>query len=75
MDVVWKRIKTYGGKIVTLETQGMATLEELLVSSLATADALVKFLIKKGLIDEPEFREMLATERAAFRGLFRKKIN
>ena len=34
----------------TLDKQGVVTMQELLVSSLATADALTKLLIEKGLI-------------------------
>ncbi len=37
--------------------QPMVTLQELMVSSLATADALAKLLIEKGLITEREFRK------------------
>ena len=32
----------------TVDKQGVVTMQELLVSSLATADALVKLLIEKG---------------------------
>ena len=40
------------------------TLEELLVSSLAQADALAKLLIEKGLITREEFMETIFAERA-----------
>jgi len=39
------------------------TLEELLVSSLAQADALAKLLIEKGLITREEFMEKQVEER------------
>ena len=39
----------------TEDKQGMVTMQELLVSSLVTADALTKLLIEKGLITEAEF--------------------
>jgi hypothetical protein len=39
------------------------TLEELLVSSLAQADALAKLLIEKGLITLEEFMQKISEER------------
>ncbi len=39
----------------TVDKQGVVTMQELLVSSLATADALAKLLIEKGLITQAEF--------------------
>jgi hypothetical protein len=42
------------------------TLEELMVSTLAMADAVTKLLIEKGVITEAEFREKLLEERAAY---------
>ncbi len=41
--------------------------QELLVSSLAHADALTKLLIEKGLIIEAEFMQKLSAERAGIR--------
>ncbi len=41
-------------------------MQELLVSSLATADALAKLLINKGLITEAEFTKQLSTDRAVY---------
>jgi len=46
--------------------------QELLVSSLATADALAKLLIEKGLISEAEFMEKLSAERAGYQAVFQK---
>ncbi len=43
---------------------GTVSLQELVVSSLATADALTKLLIKKGLITQAEFMQKLSVERA-----------
>jgi hypothetical protein len=43
------------------------TLEELLVSSLAQADALAKLLIEKGLITREEFMQKISEERATYR--------
>jgi hypothetical protein len=42
------------------------SLEELMVSSLATADALAKLLIEKGIIMDAEFKQKLAGERAVY---------
>ncbi len=56
----------------TLDKQGVVTLQELLVSSLATADALTKLLIEKGLITEAEFMEKLKAERAGYQAMVRK---
>jgi len=41
----------------------------LLVSSLATVDALAKLLIEKGLISEAEFMEKLSAERAGYQAM------
>ncbi len=41
----------------TVDKQGLVTMQELLVSSLATADAVAKLMIEKGLITQAEFME------------------
>ncbi len=56
----------------TLNKQGVVTIQELLVSSLATADALAKLLINKGLITQAEFTKQLSTDRAAYQAMFKK---
>ncbi len=48
---------------------GTVSLQELVVSSLATADALTKLLIEKGLITEAEFIQKLKAERAGYRSV------
>jgi len=45
------------------------TIQELLVSSLATSDALAKLLIEKGLITQEEFMQKLSDERATYQKL------
>ena len=45
------------------------TMEELLVSSLAQTDALVKLLIEKGLIAREEFMQKISAERATYQKL------
>jgi hypothetical protein len=42
------------------------TFEELLVSSLASTDALAKLLIEKGVITQQEFLQKIAEERATY---------
>ncbi len=49
-----------------LDKQGVVTMQELLVSSLAQTDALTKLLIEKGLITEAEFMKKLSAERAMY---------
>jgi len=56
----------------TLDKQGAVTMQELLVSNLATADALTKLLIEKGLITEAEFTKQLSTDRAVYQAMLGK---
>ncbi len=51
----------------------VVTVEELLVSSLATADALAKLLIEKKLITAEEFAAKLSAERATYHRLLHKR--
>ena len=46
------------------------TMQELLVTTFATADALAKLLIEKGLITQEEFSKKLSAERATYQKLF-----
>lgn len=55
--------------------QKKVTLEELLVFSLATADALVELLIEKGIVKESEFMPRLSAERKRYERLLRKSGN
>jgi hypothetical protein len=45
------------------------TLEELIVSSLAQADALAKLLIEKGLITREDFMKKISEEQATYQKL------
>jgi hypothetical protein len=56
----------------TLDKQGVVTMQELLVSSLAQTDALCKLLIEKGLITEAEFMQKLSAERAGYQAMVQK---
>jgi hypothetical protein len=42
------------------------TMQELLVSTLATSDALAKLLMEKGLITQAELLEKISEERATY---------
>jgi hypothetical protein len=46
-----------------------ATLEEVIVSSLAQTDALAKLLIEKGLITREEFMQKISEEPATYQRL------
>lgn len=48
------------------EKQAPVTIEELLVSNLAQADAISKLLIEKGIITQQEFLAKIAQERAVY---------
>jgi len=56
----------------TVDKEGVVTMQELLVSSLAQSDALTKLLIEKGLITEAEFMKKLSAERAGYQEMLRK---
>ncbi len=58
--------------MATVDKQGVVTMQELLVSSLATADALAKHLIDKGVITEAEFTQKLSAERAGYQEMLQK---
>ena len=48
------------------------TLEELMVSSLAMIDALLKLLIAKGIITDEEFKAQLGMERANYLAVLKR---
>ena len=58
----------------TTNEQSTMTLKELMISSLAQADALAKLLIEKGVITEAEFMNRLVAEKACYQGLLQQKI-
>ena len=56
----------------TVDKQGVVTMQELLVSSLAQTDALTKLLIEKGLkITQAEFMQKLSAERAMYQAMLK----
>jgi len=56
----------------TVDKQGMVTMQELLVSGLATADAVAKLMIEKGLITQAEFMTKLLAEMAVCQAMLGK---
>ncbi len=46
-------------------------MHELLVSSLATADAVAKLIIEKGIITQAEFMQTLSAERAVYQAMLK----
>ena len=58
----------------TVDKQGVVTMQELLVSSLAQTDVLTKLLIEKGLITEAEFTQKLSDERARYQAIIQQRI-
>ena len=61
--------------MATLDKGGTVTLQELVVTSLAQTDAVVKLLIEKNLITQAEFLEKLKAERATYQAMFQKVIH
>ena len=49
-------------------------MQELLVLSLAQADALAKFFIEKGLITREEFMQKISEERATYQKLINPTV-
>ncbi len=56
----------------TEDKQGVVTMEELVVSSLAQTDAQTNLLIEKGLITQAEFMQKLSAERATYQAMLEK---
>ena len=52
-----------------LDKKDPVSLTELMVSTLAMADAVTKLLIEKGVITEAEFKQKLLEERAIYQKL------
>jgi hypothetical protein len=55
-----------GGSMADETQEKKITLDEVMVSTLAMTDALVKILIEKGVITHGEFKAKLDTERANY---------
>jgi len=57
-----------------LDKDATVSLKELMVSTLAMADAVTKLLIEKGVITEAEFKEKLLQERAVYQKLLNPTV-
>ena len=56
------------------DKDAMVSLKELMVSTLAMADAVTKLLIEKGVITEAEFKEKLLQERTVYQKLLNPTV-
>ena len=57
-----------------LDKKDPVSLTELMVSTLAMADAVTKLLIEKGVITEAEFKQKLLEERAIYQKLLNPTV-
>jgi len=55
-----------------LDKDGILTLQELMITALATADVVAKLLIDKGFITKKEFDMKLFSERASYEALLQR---
>jgi hypothetical protein len=55
-----------------LDKDGILTLQELMITALATADVVAKLLIDKGLVTKKEFDMKLFSERATYEALLQR---
>jgi hypothetical protein len=55
-----------------LDKEGILTLQELMITALATADVVAKLLIDKGLVTKKEFDMKLFSERATYEALLQR---
>jgi hypothetical protein len=55
-----------------LDNDGILTLQELMITALATADVVAKILIDKGLITRKEFDLKLFAERANYQAILQR---
>ena len=55
-----------------LDKDGILTLQELMITALATADVVAKLLVEKGLITQQEFDMKLFSERASYEALLQR---
>jgi hypothetical protein len=64
--------KGRNAKMGQLDKQGILTLQELMITALATADVVAKVLIDKGVVTKEEFDMKLFSERANYQALLQR---
>lgn len=55
-----------------LDKDGFLTLQELMITALATANTVARILIEKGMVTQQEFNLKLFSERANYEGLLQR---
>jgi len=55
-----------------LDSDGILTLQELMITALATADVVAKILVDKGLITQKEFDMKLFSERVNYQAILQR---
>ncbi len=55
-----------------LDKDGILTLQELMITTLATANTVARILIEKGMVTQQEFNLKLFSERANYEGLLQR---
>jgi hypothetical protein len=60
--------------MVEHDKKAPVSLEELMVSTLAMADAVTKLLIEKGIMTEAEFKQKLLEERATYQRILNPPV-
>jgi hypothetical protein len=66
--------KAIGVGLAHRDTQAPVTMEALLVTTLATSDALAKLLIEKGLITQEELMAKILEERAVYQRMLKPTV-
>ena len=64
--------KGRNSKMGQLDKDGILTLQELMITALATADVVAKLLIDKGLVSQKEYDLKLFSERASYQALLQR---
>ena len=64
--------KGRNSKMGQLDKEGILTLQELMITALATADVVAKVLIDKGVVTKEEFDMKLFSERANYQALLQR---
>ena len=65
-------LKGRNSKMGQLDKDGILTLQELMITALATADLVAKILVEKGLVTQKEFDIKLFSERATYQAMLQR---